>query len=454
MRTIGLAELEARVREDSIDTVLAVMPDLQGRLAGKRYTGRSFLSHARHGWHGCDYLLGCDIENEPLAGFGYTSWEGGYGDLCVVPDLDTLVPVPWLERTALVLGDVVGHDGRAVEIAPREILRAQLRRARERGIAVRLASELEFYLFRDSFDQAGRGGYRDLAPAGRYIQDYHILQTTRDEGVMQPLRRHLDALGLEVECTKGEWGPGQMEINLAHAEPLAMADRHALLKHAVKEVAHLAGHSATFMAKWHDDHAGSSCHIHSSIWDAATGEPLGWAPEEPGRISARFGHWIAGQLALAPVLSVLYAPYPNSYRRYQAGSFAPTRLAVGRDNRTCAFRLVGGSPAAVRVENRCPGADANPYLAFAATLAAGIYGLDHELPLPDLYRGNAYRDDALPRLPGTLWRAAELFHHSPAARESFGDAIVDHYTNLARQEQAVHDRRVTDVDLRRYFERA
>lgn len=454
MKTISQGDFERMTANGAIDTVLAVFPDQQGRLAGKRYTARTYLSQAREGWEGCDYLLGCDLENEPLPGYTSFSWEKGYGDFMVRPDPNTLVLVPWLDRTALVIGDIEGHDHQPLAVAPRQILRAQVRRAEAMGIRLRLASELEFYVFNDSYEQAGAKGYRALDTAGKYIQDYHILQTTKEEKLMQPLRRYFDALGFEVENSKGEWGPGQEELNLGHEEPVEMADRHSIFKHGVKEVAALMGLSVTFMAKWNTGFAGSSCHLHSSLWDAKTSAPLGWDAKGPAHMSARLQQWVAGQLALGREFAVFYAPYVNSYRRYQAGSFAPTRLVAGIDNRTCGMRILGHSAKAIRVENRCPGADANPYLAFAATIAAGLHGIEQNLTFEGLYSGNAYADPAVRQVPKTLYEAIELLDQSRAARAAFGDTVVDHYVNTARQEQKVYDQRVTDLDLMRNFERA
>jgi glutamine synthetase len=454
VKTISLAELEQMTSADSVDTVLAVFPDQQGRLAGKRYTARTFLSQAREGWEGCDYLLGCDVENEPLPGYSSFSWERGYGDFMVRPDLATLVLIPWLDRTAMVLGDIEGKDHQPLPVAPRQILQAQVRRAEKMGLTIRIASELEFYVFNDSYEQAGARRYQDLDTSGKYIQDYHILQTTKEEKLMQPLRRHFDALGFEVENSKGEWGPGQEELNLGHQEPVEMADRHSIFKHGVKEVAALMGMSVTFMAKWNTNLAGNSCHLHSSIWDKKTGDALGWDPKGPAHMSARLGAWVSGQLELGRELSVFYAPYVNSYRRYQAGTFAPTRLVAGVDNRTCGIRILGHSAKAIRAENRCPGADANPYLAFAATIAAGLYGIEQGLKFEGLYSGNAYADPTVREVPKTLYEAVELLAGSKAARAAFGDVVVDHYVNTAWQEQRVYDRRVADLDLQRNFERA
>jgi glutamine synthetase len=454
VNTMPLDILKRQADEGAIDTVLAAFSDQQGRLAGKRYTARTFLAQAAHGWEGCDYLLGCDLENEPLPGYASFSWDQGYGDFRIQPDLKTLVAVPWLERTALVLGDVLGKDDAPLPVAPRQVLKAQVERARALGLALRFASELEFYVFNDTYEGAWDRGYRGLEPIGRYIEDYHILQTSKEERFLQAVRRHMDTLGLEVESTKGEWGPGQEELNLGHAEPVEMADRHTVFKHGVKEIAALSGRSVTFMAKWASDKAGSSCHIHSSLWDAGTGEPLGWDPAGPGHMSKRLEHWVAGQLALGPALALFFAPYVNSYRRYQAGTFAPTRLVAGVDNRTCGLRILGHSPESIRVENRCPGADVNPYMAFAALLAAGLHGIENELPFAGLYRGNAYLDPNVRQIPKTLYEAIACLEGSREARAVLGDVVVDHYLNTARQEQAVYDRRVTDLDLLRNFERA
>jgi glutamine synthetase len=454
MKTCAMGDLRRLVDQGAIDTVLAVFPDQQGRLVGKRYTGRTYLAAAHQGWEGCDYLLGCDIENEPLPGYELFSWQLGYGDFMIRPDASTLVIVPWLDKTALVLGDVEGKDHKPLPVAPRQILQAQIQRAAEQGLTIRVASELEFYVFNDTYEQAFDKHFRGLDPVGRYIEDYHILQTTKEEPLMQALRRHMDTLGLEVENSKGEWGPGQEELNLAHQEPLLMADHHVLFKHGIKEVAALMGKSVTFMAKWDTGYAGSSFHVHSSLWDSKSRDPVGFDKAGPAHMSQRLQQWVAGQLACGRDFSVFYAPFVNSYRRYMAGTFAPTRLVAGVDNRTCGLRILGHSPTAIRVENRCPGADANPYLAFAATIAAGVYGITHGLGFEGIYTGDAYADPKVREVPKSLYEAARLLEESKIAREAFGDVVVDHYVNTARQEQMVYDRRVSDVDLLRNFERA
>jgi glutamine synthetase len=454
MKTISLRELGQLATEGAVNTVLTVFPDQQGRLTGKRYTARTFLEQASKGWEACNYLLGCDIENEPLEGYALFSWTRGYGDFTIKPDMGTLVVVPWLDRTAMVLGDVLARDRKPLSVAPRQVLKAQVERAAAAGITVQVASEVEFYAFKDSYEQAADKRFHELDTAGRYIQDYHILQTSKEERLMQSLRQYFDQLGLDVENTKGEWGPGQEELNLGHAEPVEMADRHSYFKHGVKEVAAQLGQSVTFMAKWNTGFAGSSCHVHSSLWDASTGKSLGWDPSGPGHMSKKLQHWVAGQLALGQELAFFYAPFVNSYRRYQSGSFAPTRLVAGVDNRTCGMRIVGHGPDSIRVENRCPGADANPYLAFAATIAAGLHGIEQELPFEGLYEGDAYHDPKVPEVPKTLYGAIAKLEQSTIARALLGEDVVEHYLNTARKEQAVYDKRVSDIDLMRNFERA
>src|SRR6058998_4335876 len=370
--------LEALVRKGEIDTVLTVVPDHYGRLMGKRMVGRHFVDHVlADGVHACIYLLTVDMEMEPQAGFKLTSWERGYGDMKMVPDLGTLRVIPWLPKTALVFCDVYDDDGEAIEEAPRWMLKRQVARAAAQGHLVKTAAELELYCFRETFEQARAKRYQNLTPVSDYLEDYHILQTTKEEPLVRAIRNAMEAADVPVETSKGEWGRGQEEINLVYAEALEMADRTALYKHGAKEIAHLMGSAVTFMAKYDMGAAASSFHLHSSLWDktgrralfAATGSG---APPRGG--SPLFGHWLAGQLVLARELAYFYAPSVNSYKRYQSGSFAPTRIVAGWDNRTCGFRLCGAGQA-LRVENRIPGADANPYLAFAATLAAGLHGL-------------------------------------------------------------------------------
>ena len=452
--------LESLVRSGDVDTVLTVVPDGYGRLLGKRIVGRHFVDHVlEDGVHACIYLFTVDMEMEPLPGFKLTSWERGYGDMKLVPDLGTLRVIPWLPKTALVFCDVYGEDGEPIEEAPRWVLKRQVERATAQGYVVKTAAELELYCFRETFEQARAKRYHDLTPVSDYLEDYHILQTTKEEPLVRAIRNGMEAADVPVETSKGEWGRGQEEINLVYAEALEMADRTALYKHGAKEIAHLQGCSITFMAKYDMGAAGSSFHLHSSLWDRAGARAL-FAPSRGGNgkpangrgWTPLFGQWLAGQMAMARELAYFYAPAVNSYKRYQAGSFAPTRIAVGWDNRTCGFRLCGEG-AAFRVENRIPGADANPYLAFAATIAAGLHGIQHKLKAPKTYEGNAYEDATLAQVPKTLREAIAELERSKVARAAFSERVVEHYVHAARLEQQAFDQAVTDWELIRNFER-
>jgi glutamine synthetase len=449
-------QLEQLIKRGEIDTVLAVFPDTFGRLMGKRVVGSYFLDHvATEGAHACIYLFTVDMEMEPLPGFKLTSWERGYGDMKVVPDLATLRLVPWLPKTALVFCDVYTEEGEPIEEAPRWVLKRQVERAARLGFVVKTAAELELYVFKESFDEARAKRYKNLTPAASYLEDYHILQTTKEEPLIRAIRNGMEGAGVPVETSKGEWGRGQEEINLRYAEALEMADRAALYKHGAKEIAHLHGCSVTFMAKYDMGAAGSSFHLHSSLWDKGGRKAL-FATTGHGAAqrtsSVLFGPWLAGQLAMARELAWFYAPSVNAYKRYQAGSFAPTRIVAGWDNRTCGFRLCGEG-AGFRVENRIPGADANPYLAFAATIAAGLHGIAAKLKAPKLYEGNAYEDATLPQVPKTLREAIAELERSRAARAAFGERVVEHYLHTARLEQQAFDQTVTDWELMRNFER-
>jgi glutamine synthetase len=450
--------LDALVRKGEIDTVLAVVPDHYGRLMGKRIVGRYFVDHVLpEGVHACIYLFTVDMEMEPLAGFKLTSWERGYGDMKMVPDLATLRVIPWLPKTALVFCDVYDDDGEPIEEAPRWVLKRQIARAVAQGYVVKTAAELELYCFRETFEQARAKRYTNLTPVSDYLEDYHILQTTKEEPLIRAIRNGMEGAGVPVETSKGEWGRGQEEINLVYAEALEMADRTTLYKHGAKEIAHLQNCSLTFMAKYDMGAAGSSFHVHSSLWDRGGKKALFAPPPRARGSNGRswtplFGQWLAGQMAMARELAYFYAPGVNSYKRYQAGSFAPTRIAVGWDNRTCGFRLCGEGPG-FRVENRIPGADANPYLAFAATIAAGLHGLASKLKPPKPYEGNAYGDATLPQVPKTLREAIGELERSKVARAALGDRVIDHYLHAARLEQQAFDQAVTDWELIRNFER-
>jgi glutamine synthetase len=455
---LDLPALERGIDADEIETVVTALPDLYGRLVGKRIVGRYFLEEVvEHGMHVCDYLLACDMEMEPTPGYAFTSWETGYGDLKAVPDLASLRRAAWLPRTALVLCDAVGEeDGRAVAVAPRSILRRQLERLEGAGFAAKMGSELEFFLFRDGYAQARAKGYRDLVPTQGYVEDYHVLSGTMAEDVIGAIRRDVDASGIPVEFSKGEWGPGQHEINLRYAPALEMADRHVVYKLAAKEIAFARGHSLTFMAKWDARLAGSSLHVHLSLWDLEDRPAFaGEAQPFPGwrlRCSDAFRFALGGLLAHARELSWFLAPYVNSYKRYRSGTFAPTGLAWSVDNRTAGFRIVGEGPS-LRIECRVPGADANPYLVYAALLAAALDGIERQLDPGPPFEGDVYTARDLPRLPTSLSEALRELAGSAFARKAFGDDVIDHLLHFARSEQNAVEAIVSDAERARYFER-
>jgi glutamine synthetase len=440
-----LSELEKAVGDGSIDTVVVAFTDMQGRLMGKRLHGEFFLEGqiAEHGAEGCNYLLALDMEMDPIPGYQIASWERGYGDFSLMPDMATLRHIPWLEATALVLCDVGWHDGTPVNPSPRQVLKRQVERAVELGYEPMFGSELEFYLLKESFEEAHAKHYRDLTPSVPYILDYHILATTYDEPLIRQIRNGMQGAGIPVETSKGEAWPGQQEINFRFAEAVTMADNHTIYKNGAKEIAHLNGCSITFMAKPDHTWIGNSCHIHSSLWRDAENAFAGE--------SDVFKHYLAGQIACLRELAVFLAPTINSYKRFAAGSWAPTTLAWGHDNRTCGFRIVGHG-GALRAETRIPGGDANPYLAFAALLAAGIYGIENELELPPGLEGNAYESDA-DRFPHSLREAIDALEKGTMARGAFGGDVVDHYLNYARTEQRLFDEAVTCYERERMFER-
>ena len=442
---LTLADLTKAVEAGEIDTVVVAFTDMQGRLLGKRLHGEFFVEEleAEHPIEACNYLLALEMEMDPVPGYEIASWERGYGDFGVVPDLATLRRIPWLEATALVLGDVTWDDGSPVQPSPRQVLRAQLERAAELGLTPMVGSELEFYLLEETFSEAHAKGYRDLTPSVPYILDYHVLATTYDEPLLRAIRNGMHAAGIRVETSKGEAWPGQQEINFRFADALTMADNHVIYKNGAKEIAFLHGRSLTFMAKPFQDWIGNSCHIHSSV--VRDGQPA-FAQDD-----ALFDRWLAGQIACARELAVFFAPTINSYKRYAAGSWAPTTLAWGHDNRTCGYRVVGRGPAR-RVETRIPGGDVNPYLAFAALIASGLHGIEKELVAPPPVEGNAYESDA-ERFPSTIREAIAALEEGSVARAAFGDQVVDHYLTYARTEEALFDRFVTDWERTRYFER-
>ncbi len=449
---LTFAELKKAVVGGDIDTVVVAMVDMQGRLIGKRFHGGFFVDGGHAETHACDYLLANDIDMEPVPGYAAASWEKGYGDFVLKPDMATLRRIPWLPATALVLADVLDHHGHDLAHSPRAILKAQVARLAQRKMRALFASELEFYLFDETYESARRKRYADLATAGQYIEDYHILQTTKEEGVMRAIRNGLNDAGIPVENSKGEWGPGQAEINVRYADALEMADRHVVIKNGIKEIAWAHEKAVTFMAKWNFGLAGSSAHVHASLWDAAGRKPLFLDPKGEYGMSPLMRAFVAGQLRYARDITYFLAPYVNSYKRFQVGTFAPTRAVWSRDNRTAGFRLVGEQSKGIRIECRIGGADLNPYLAFAGLLAAGLAGIDEKLTLDAPHAGDAYADASLPEVPKTLREAAECLERSTMLRKALGDAVVDHYVYTAKWEQFEYDRRVTDWELRRGFE--
>lgn len=450
---LTLAGLRELAVAEKVDTVLACMVDMQGRLIGKRFQVEFFLDSAHEETHGCDYLLANDIDMEPVPGYAAASWKRGYGDFVLKPDMRTLRLVPWLEGTALVLCDVQDHHHQDLPHSPRGILKRQIARLTERGYQGMFASELEFYLFDQSYESIHAKHYQNPKTANYHIEDYSILQTIREEPVMRAIRKHLQAAGIPVENSKGEWGPGQEEINVRYAEALEMADRHSLIKHACKEIALLQGKAVTFMAKWNYDLAGSSSHIHNSLFSLDGQRALFHEPEAEHGMSPLMRQWVAGQLKYASDITYFLAPYINSYKRFQAGTFAPTRAVWSCDNRTAGFRLCGAQSKGIRIECRIGGADLNPYLAFAALIAAGLAGIDEQLELPEPFSGDAYEHDELPEVAKTLRGACAALEQSQMLRQALGDEVVEHYLHTARWEQSEYDRRVTDWELRRGFER-
>ncbi|MBV1848602.1 glutamine synthetase family protein [Catellatospora tritici] len=444
----SVERLRALVEAGEIDTVLLAMTDMQGRLQGKRLHASYFLDEVvAHGSEACNYLLAVDVEMTPVDGYAVSGWSQGYGDFVLAPDFDTLRPLPWLPGTALVLADVTWLDGSPVVQSPRQILRRQLDRLAERGLTAYVGTELEFVVYQDTYEQAAAKRYQGLTPANGYNVDYSLLGTTKVEPLLRGIRLAMTGAGLSPESAKGECNLGQHEIAFRYAEALKTADQHSIYKHGAKEIAAAQGMSLTFMAK-PNQREGNSCHIHFSLRDA-DGRPVmaeGHALSELGE------RVLAGLLATTSELSVLYAPNINSYKRYQAGSFAPTALRWGRDNRTCALRLVGHDHS-LRVEHRSPGGDVNPYLAIAALVAGALHGIDHGLTLEPEFRGNAYQDPAAPRMPATLRDALGRWEGSAVAREAFGDEVVEHYGHAAKVELAAFDAAVTDWELVRGFER-
>ncbi|MFJ8953676.1 glutamine synthetase family protein [Streptomyces sp. NPDC102381] len=446
---LTVEELHALVGSGEIDTVVLAFPDMQGRLQGKRFAARFFLDEVlEHGTEGCNYLLAVDTEMNTVDGYAMSSWDRGYGDFAMHPDLSTLRRVPWNAGTAMLTADLAWEDGSPVVAAPRQILRRQLERLTDLGLTAQVGTELEFIVFKDTYEQAWDANYRALTPANQYNIDYSVLGTGRIEPLLRRIRNEMAGAGLTVESAKGECNPGQHEIVFRYDEALTTCDQHAIYKTGAKEIAAQEGCSLTFMAKY-NEREGNSCHIHLSLADA---DGTNVMAETGGHgMSELMRHFLAGQLAALRDFSLLYAPNINSYKRFQPGSFAPTAVAWGHDNRTCALRVVGHGRS-TRFENRLPGGDVNPYLAVAGLVAAGLYGVENKLELPEACAGNAYTADYA-HVPATLREAAELWENSPIAKAAFGDEVVAHYRNMARVELDAYDATVTDWELRRGFER-
>ena len=447
---LTLEQLEDEIGKGTIDTVVTAFTDMQGRLMGKRIQGEYFLEDvAEHGVEGCNYLLALDMEMDPVPGYEMANWEKGYGDFGIAPDMATLRRVPWLDSTAFVLCDVVGHDGAPVPASPRQVLIKQYDRAHAMGFVPMMASELEFYLYKESYADAWQKGYRELTPTIPYILDYHILATTMDEPFIQQLRRGMQAGGIPVEFSKGEAWYGQHELNVRYADAVTSADRHTIFKNGVKEIAALNGIAATFMAKPSEKDIGSSCHIHMSLTDPESGSSLFVDGHDE---TDTFRHFLGGLRAHIRDVALFVAPSINSYKRYAAESWAPTSVSWGRDNRTCGFRVVGHGQS-TRAECRIPGADVNPYLGYAALLAAGLDGIENKLdPGPELV-GNAYEGGAAEAFPASLREAVANWENSEFAKKAFGDDVWRHYLNYGQTEQRLFDQVVTDYERTRMFER-
>ena len=448
---LTIEQLQDAVQQQTIETIIVAFTDHYGRLVGKRFDAEYFVNDVfESGTHGCNYLLTTDMAMEPVPGYSFANWELGYGDFHLVPDLSTLRIAAWLDRTAMVICDVKNEKTHEyVDIAPRSILRAQLEKASD--YTVFAASELEYYLFENSFREAHNQAYHNLKPVGWYIEDYHILQGTRTEAFNAAARRYLKQSGVPVETSKGEWGLGQHELNVRYSDILDMGDRHVVYKQCLKEIAEAMGWSVTFMAKFAADRAGSSCHIHISLWQEGQNAFDGDNQLGPVKGSDVFRWFLGGCIKYTPDVMVFYAPTINSYKRYVDGSWAPTRLAWSYDNRTAGYRVVGQGKS-LRIECRIPGADCNPYLAFAALLASGMEGVKNKIEPPALFDGDIYAAAHLPRVPYTLAEAIDIFSHSPFAKETFGESVVEHYTHFYRTEQAAFNSSVTDWERKRYFE--
>jgi glutamine synthetase len=449
---LSFADLKTSVSNGEIDTVLVCFVDMQGRLMGKRFFAQHFVDGAYEETHCCNYLLATDLEMATPDGYASTSWESGYGDYVMKPDMDTLRTVPWLEGTVMILCDVLDHHTHEpVPHSPRAMLKKQIAKLTAMGFNAIMATELEFFIFEKSFEEIAKGGFHDLTPISAYNEDYHILQTTKEEHIMRPIRNHLYAAGIPVEGTKGEAEAGQEELNIKYAEALDTADYHSIAKHAIKEIAWAKGHAVTFLPKWHKDRVGSSSHVHQSLWK--DGKPAFFDESDDLGMSELMKNYMGGLLKYSPDFMYFLAPYVNSYKRFQKGSFAPTRTIWSVDNRTAGFRLCSANSSSVRIECRIGGSDLNPYLAMAAQLAAGIKGIEDKMELAPPTVGDAYAGDT-GMIPQNLRDARETLKNSAMLREAFGDDVVDHYTRAAEWELEEFDRVVTDWEIARGFERA
>ena len=444
--------LKEAVARGEIDTVLVAGIDMQGRLMGKRFHAAFFLESGHEETHCCNYLLAVDMDMTTVQGYRSSNWETGYGDYVLKPDMTTLRRVPWLEGTALVLGDLLDHHHNPVPHSPRAILRKQVDRARAMGFDAMMATELEFYLFDNSYEALRDSNFTGLRPVSAYNEDYHIFQTTKEEGVMRAIRNGLYAAGIPIENSKGEADAGQEEVNYRYSDALDTADNHSIVKHGIKEIAWTKGKSVTFMAKYDHRKAGSSAHCHQSLW-TLDGKPAFADADDQHGMSATMKHYMAGQLAYARDMTVFLAPYVNSYKRFSIGMFAPTKAVWSADNRTAGFRVCGVQSKAIRVECRIPGSDVNPYLVCAALLAAGLTGIEEKMPLEPEMKGDMYAAGNVREIPKNLRDAADMLNKSTMLRAAFGDDVVDHYHHAAQWEISETDRVVTDFEIQRLLER-
>ena len=450
---MSFEQLKSKVTDGSIDTVLVCFVDMQGRLMGKRFHGVNFVETSFEETHCCNYLLATDLEMATPDGYASTSWQSGYGDYVMKPDLTTIRPVPWLEGSAMVLCDILDHHNyQPIAHSPRAILKKQISLFEALGFEAKMATELEFFLFEKSFDDIRKDGFRHLEPISGYNEDYHIMQTTKEECIMRPIRNHLFAAGLPIENTKGEAEAGQEELNICYSPALDCADYHSFAKHAIKEISWQHGRAATFLPKWDKDRAGSSSHVHQSLWK--DGKPAFFDKSAKHGMSKLMGHYMAGLIKYAPDYTYFLAPYINSYKRFAKGTFAPTKTVWSVDNRTAGFRLCGEGTKGVRVECRISGSDINPYLAQAVMLAAGLKGIKDKLVLSPATTGDIYEDTKAADIPQTLRAATETLRNSSFLREALSDDVVDHYIRAAEWEQEEFDRVVTDWEIARGFERA